>query len=245
MCPENGWDKRSIDELEKREGMDIRETAIKDLDRDIDITQLAPDMIRPPHILLRTLIYMEEQLMDKNVPGLDPTPSWKPKVTPLEKYVFVENRIRTLTKEIKIQGYDYGMNISMEAITILERSVRYHIVYSHRLNNNEGWSNHYKINNDQLTTGLMALKGLYSYAYQLGMPGFCKNESEFRAYEVLYCNNDPRTSNEKVAINYRLANSVADSPEVLFSLKVSTRGTRRKALWNVIYSYDQISGTSR
>ena len=239
MCPQSEIDenRRKFSELEQRPDLPIEETAIKDLDRDIgESEKVPPERVRPLPILLKTLVYMEDHIMDKGRPGHDPHPSWRPKVNELEIYLFMFNRLRMISKELKMQGYNWNMNLSYEAITILERLVRYYIAYQHRLNHDELFGkNHAKQNQEQLVGNLQWLKELYDYGYEIGQPGFCRNEPEFRAYRVLVLGmNDP----ERVAQNKYTHERVEDTPEVRFSFRVLA-AVRSRNTWRFFRLLEQ------
>lgn len=97
---------------------------IKDLERNPP-ADYPVSKIRPVEWLLRSVEYMEDELMDKGRDGLeagtgaplDGDRRWG-QVTALENYKFHFQRLRMVAKELIMQNYSYGGNISTTSVEV-------------------------------------------------------------------------------------------------------------------------------
>jgi len=97
---------------------------IKDLERNPP-ADYPVSKISPVEWLLRSVEYMEDELMDKGRDGLeagtgqplDADRRWG-QVTALENYKFHFQRLRMVAKELIMQNYSYGGNISTTSIEV-------------------------------------------------------------------------------------------------------------------------------
>ena len=116
---------------------------IKDLERNPP-ADYPVSKIRPVEWLLRSVEYMEDELMDKGRDGLeagtgqplDADRRWG-QVTALENYKFHFQRLRMVAKELIMQNYSYGGNISTTSI-----EVGVHVLYDPWASRRGLWLSH-------------------------------------------------------------------------------------------------------
>jgi hypothetical protein len=137
-------------------------------------------------------------------------------VTLLENYKFHFDRIRMISKELRMQNYTEGGNVSSACIEIVEHMCRYWVAFQHRLNSDGDFvSNHGKQNTDRLTDALTTLMHFYTYCKRVQLPQLCRNEPEFLAYMLLVVRDVPDTLKHLTP-----SDPVLRSPEVQFALQV-------------------------
>ncbi|KAJ8021071.1 Germinal-center associated nuclear protein [Holothuria leucospilota] len=180
MCPEK---ERYMREFQRRlsmyevENVGAREqrvchpAAVKEYSRSSADQELPlPSDLRPPEVLVMTMDYIMNNILDKGV-GED-NHSWG------EWYTFLWDRTRSLRKDITQQQL-----CDKTAVSLLEKCTRFHIFCAHRLCEEDLSAFDPKINSENLTKCLQSLKHLYDDLSDKDI--LCENEAEFRAYDVL------------------------------------------------------------
>uniref|UniRef100_A0A8D2LDC8 Germinal-center associated nuclear protein n=2 Tax=Varanus komodoensis TaxID=61221 RepID=A0A8D2LDC8_VARKO len=141
--------------------------AIKEYSRSsADQEEPLPHELRPSEVLNMTMDYLVTQIMDK---GEGCYREW---------YDFVWNRTRGIRKDITQQHLCCPLTVSL-----IEKCTRFHIHCSHHLCEEPMSSFDAKINNENMTKCLQSLKEMYQDLSNKGI--YCKNEAEFRGYNVL------------------------------------------------------------
>ncbi|KAJ3319962.1 hypothetical protein HDV06_005780 [Boothiomyces sp. JEL0866] len=118
-----------------------------------------PCDVRPPHILLKTLDYLFNTIIQTH--GI------------VESHGFVRDRCRSIRNDLTLQNYR-----GKEAILLHERIARYHILCSNVLCGSEGFVLQQEV--EQLRKTLQSLMEYYSEYNQ-----HLENEAEFQAYYIL------------------------------------------------------------
>ncbi|XP_066487561.1 germinal-center associated nuclear protein isoform X2 [Tiliqua scincoides] len=141
--------------------------AIKEYSRSsADQEEPLPHELRPSEVLSMTMDYLVTQIMDK---GEGNYREW---------YDFVWNRTRGIRKDITQQHLCGPLTVAL-----IEKCTRFHIHCSHHLCEEPMSSFDAKINNENMTKCLQSLKEMYQDLANKGI--YCKNEAEFRGYNVL------------------------------------------------------------
>ncbi|KAJ6665356.1 hypothetical protein lerEdw1_004405 [Lerista edwardsae] len=141
--------------------------AIKEYSRSsADQEEPLPHELRPSEVLSMTMDYLITQIMDK---GEGNYREW---------YDFVWNRTRGIRKDITQQHLCDPLTVAL-----IEKCTRFHIHCSHHLCEEPMSSFDAKINNENMTKCLQSLKEMYQDLANKGV--YCKNEAEFRGYNVL------------------------------------------------------------
>jgi hypothetical protein len=116
MCAERERIRRAAEnDLHKLEqehpdlpGLTVADMAIKKYQRSAADHELKiPSEIRPAPVLLKTLEYIEDELMEKDLDGPDPRYGGEP-VPSLELYLFIWDRFRMICKDFILQDYRYA-----------------------------------------------------------------------------------------------------------------------------------------
>nr|XP_056712839.1 germinal-center associated nuclear protein [Euleptes europaea] len=141
--------------------------AIKEYSRSsADQEEPLPHELRPLEVLSMTMNYLVTQIMDKGEGNFR------------EWYDFVWNRTRGIRKDITQQHLCNPLTVSL-----IEKCTRFHIHCSHHLCEEPMSSFDAKINNENMTKCLQSLKEMYQDLANKEV--YCKNEAEFRGYNVL------------------------------------------------------------
>ncbi|CDK28216.1 unnamed protein product [Kuraishia capsulata CBS 1993] len=169
MCPVNERieriHKKQVSKWEKDpvSGRISRERAVKTFVRPSGQPPPLPSDVRPPHILVKTLDYMIENLLQQ-LP---------------ESQSFIWDRTRSIRQDFTFQNNYSGP----ESVDCHERICRIHLLSLHIMAgaNDPDYSQQQEI--EQFTNSLQTLTHMYDDIRSRG--GNCPNEAEFRAYEVL------------------------------------------------------------
>ncbi|RLV96093.1 Nuclear mRNA export protein SAC3 [Spathaspora sp. JA1] len=131
-----------------------------------------PSEVRPPHILVKTLDYLIDNVID-HLP---------------EAHSFIWDRTRSIR-----QDFTYQNSFGPEAIDCNERIVRIHLLCLHIMAGSDvEYSQQQEL--EQLNKALQTLMEIYSDVRNNG--GTCPNEAEFRAYHLLSHIRDPELERE-------------------------------------------------
>ncbi|CAI4343147.1 CPI_1c_G0010190.mRNA.1.CDS.1 [Saccharomyces cerevisiae] len=127
-----------------------------------------PSDVRPPHILVKTLDYIVDNLL----------------TTLPESEGFLWDRMRSIRQDFTYQNYS-----GPEAVDCNERIVRIHLLILHiMVKSNVEFSLQQEL--EQLHKSLITLSEIYDDVRSSG--GTCPNEAEFRAYALLSKIRDPQ-----------------------------------------------------
>ncbi|KAF1326322.1 Nuclear protein export factor, partial [Globisporangium splendens] len=178
-----------------------------------------PSEVRPPGVLRRTQLYIEQEIMDRERAGVDPrfNPPRLPEI--IELYNFCWDRFRMIRKDFVLQNYrGAGGRVHPIVLDVHERVARYHILSEHELI--EVPSFVAQQNMEQLGQTLKSLNELYDESRNLGDPSYLSPfEAEFRAYFIL-CTLDNGRGLDVLKFVKGLHKSIVDSPQVKFAMKV-------------------------
>ncbi|GMF12021.1 unnamed protein product [Phytophthora lilii] len=144
-----------------------------------------PEEIRPPGVLRRTQLYIEQAIMDLEQCGLDPR-FQPPRIPePIELYNFCWDRFRMIRKDFVLQNYrGAGGRVHPIALDIHERIARYHVLSEHELIETQSFVA--QQNMEQLGQTLKSLNELYDESHKVGDPAYLSPfEAECRAYFIL------------------------------------------------------------
>lgn len=127
-----------------------------------------PSDVRPPHILVKTLDYIVDNLLD----------------TLPDSESFLWDRMRSIRQDFTYQNYS-----GPEALECNERIVRIHLLIIHIMGKS-GITYSLQQELEQLHKSLITLAEIYDDIRSVG--GKCPNEAEFRAYALLSRLRDPQ-----------------------------------------------------
>lgn len=131
-----------------------------------------PSDVRPPQILMQTLDYIIENLLDK-LPEAQP---------------FIWDRTRSIRQDFTYQNY-----IGPEAIDCTERIVRIHILTLHIMAKSDvEYSQQQEL--EQMNKAFKTLSEMYNEFRSRGLT--CPNEAEFKSYYMLSQLRDPELDRE-------------------------------------------------
>ncbi|DAZ93548.1 TPA: hypothetical protein N0F65_006536 [Lagenidium giganteum] len=178
-----------------------------------------PSEIRPPGVLRWTQLYLETNIMDREVLGPDPRFSTPREPELIELYNFCWDRTRMIRKDLVLQNYrGGGGRVHPIVLDIHERIARYHILSEHELC--EVTSFVAQQNMEQLGQTLKSLNELYDESNKLGDPAYQSPfEAECRAYFIL-CTLDNGRGLDVLKFVKGLPKPILDSPQVKFAMKV-------------------------
>jgi len=179
MCPVYDRVKREVqrdvDPLERdpATGKISRERALKKFVRPSGQAPPLPSDVRPPHILVKSLNYIVDNLLDK-LP---------------QSHSLIWDRTRSIRQDFTLQSYS-----GLEAIECNERICRIHLLCAHIMpgSDQSDFSKQQEI--EQFTKSLKTLTDIYDVVRSKG--GKCANEAEFRAYNLLVHFRDPNLIHE-------------------------------------------------
>ncbi|GMF34156.1 unnamed protein product [Phytophthora fragariaefolia] len=178
-----------------------------------------PEEIRPPGVLRRTQLYIEQAIMDLDQCGLDPR--FQPPRAPeaIELYNFCWDRFRMIRKDFVLQNYrGAGGRVHPIALDIHERIARYHVLSEHELIETPSFVAQQNV--EQLGQTLKSLNELYDESHKVGDPAYLSPfESECRAYFIL-CTLDNGRGMDVLKYVKNLPRHVMESPHMKFAMRV-------------------------
>lgn len=211
----SGFEKCFPDQPGRERELIIKRFQRSSADHKLDI----PSEVRPPGVLRRTQLYIEQEIMDRERAGVDPrlNPPRVPEI--IELYNFCWDRFRMIRKDFVLQNYrGAGGRVHPIALDVHERVARYHILSEHELI--EVPSFVAQQNMEQLGQTLKSLNELYDESRNVGDPSYLSPfEAEFRAYFIL-CTLDNGRGLDVLKFVKGLHKSIVDSPQVKFAMKV-------------------------
>ncbi|EGZ05994.1 hypothetical protein PHYSODRAFT_320063 [Phytophthora sojae] len=178
-----------------------------------------PEEIRPPGVLRRTQLYIEQAIMDLEQCGLDPR-FQPPRVPePIELYNFCWDRFRMIRKDFVLQNYrGAGGRVHPIALDIHERIARYHVLSEHELIEIQSFVA--QQNMEQLGQTLKSLNELYDESHKVGDPAYLSPfEAECRAYFIL-CTLDNGRGMDVLKYVKNLPRDILESPHMKFAMRV-------------------------
>ncbi|KAE9330933.1 hypothetical protein PF001_g81 [Phytophthora fragariae] len=178
-----------------------------------------PEEIRPPGVLRRTQLYIEQAIMDLEQCGLDPR--FQPPRVPeaIELYNFCWDRFRMIRKDFVLQNYrGAGGRVHPIALDIHERIARYHVLSEHELIETPSFVA--QQNMEQLGQTLKSLNELYDESHKVGDPAYLSPfEAECRAYFIL-CTLDNGRGMDVLKYVKNLPRHILESPHMKFAMRV-------------------------
>uniref|UniRef100_A0AAV1UWI9 SAC3/GANP/THP3 conserved domain-containing protein n=1 Tax=Peronospora matthiolae TaxID=2874970 RepID=A0AAV1UWI9_9STRA len=197
-----------------------RDTIIKRFQRSSADHKLdIPDEIRPPGVLRRTQLYIEQAIMDLDRRGLDPRFQPPRAPEPIELYNFCWDRFRMIRKDFILQNYrGAGGRVHPIVLDIHERIARYHVLSEHELIETPSFVA--QQNMEQLGQTLKSLNELYDESHKVGDAAyFSPFEAEFRAYFIL-CTLDNGRGMDVLKYVKDLPHLIVESRHVKFAMRV-------------------------
>lgn len=178
-----------------------------------------PSEIRPPGVLRQTQLYIEQEIMDRELLGPDPRFSTPRTPDIIELYNFCWDRFRMIRKDFVLQNYrGAGGRVHPIVLDVHERIARYHVLSEHELC--EVPSFVAQQNMEQLGQTLKSLNELYDESRKLGDPAYWSPfEAEFRAYFIL-CTLDNGRGLDVLKFVKGLPRSILESDMVKFAMRV-------------------------
>lgn len=178
-----------------------------------------PQEIRPPGVLRRTQLYIEQEIMDLEQFG--PDPRFQPPRIPelIDLYNFCWDRFRMIRKDFVLQNYrGAGGRVHPIALDVHERIARYHVLSEHELI--EVPSFVAQQNMEQLGQTLKSLNELYDESHKMGDPAYSSPfEAECRAYFIL-CTLDNGRGMDVLKYVKDLPHYILESPHIKFAMRV-------------------------
>uniref|UniRef100_M4C2H3 SAC3/GANP/THP3 conserved domain-containing protein n=1 Tax=Hyaloperonospora arabidopsidis (strain Emoy2) TaxID=559515 RepID=M4C2H3_HYAAE len=197
-----------------------RDTIIKRFQRSSADHKLdIPDEIRPPGVLRRTQLYIEQAIMDLDRRGLDPRFQPPRAPEPIELYNFCWDRFRMIRKDFILQNYrGAGGRVHPIVLDIHERIARYHVLSEHELIETPSFVA--QQNMEQLGQTLKSLNELYDESHKVGDAAyFSPFEAEFRAYFIL-CTLDNGRGMDVLKYVKDLPHLIVESRHIKFAMRV-------------------------
>ncbi|CAG7823982.1 unnamed protein product [Allacma fusca] len=174
MCPEK---ERYMREVQRqltsyemaRDGEVDHLKAIKAYSRSsADQEEPLPHELRPTPTLEMSMLYILHNIIPREETSED-LGNW---------YNFVWDRTRSIRKDITQQQL-----FDIRAVNLMEKCARFHIHCSSRLSELDRHAFDPKLNDENLMKCLQSLEHMYTDLNLMGQT--CKNEPEFRAYQIL------------------------------------------------------------
>ncbi|OQS04779.1 hypothetical protein THRCLA_03007 [Thraustotheca clavata] len=187
MCSQSEREKRlQFDDLSAFEkGEPAADLIVKKFQRAAADHKLnIPDQVRPPGVLRWTLLYLEQNIMDREELGIDDriVPPRVPDL--LDIYNFMWNRTRMIRQDFVLQNYRGGGRNHPIAMDVHERIARYYILSQHELIDEANFVEQQNI--EQLGKTLRSLHEYYEDARSSGDPlMYSPFEAEFAGYFIL------------------------------------------------------------
>ncbi|ETL85503.1 hypothetical protein L917_14968 [Phytophthora nicotianae] len=178
-----------------------------------------PEEIRPPGVLRRTQLYIEQAIMDLDQCGLDPRFQTPRVPEPIELYNFCWDRFRMIRKDFVLQNYrGAGGRVHPIALDIHERIARYHVLSEHELIETPSFVA--QQNMEQLGQTLKSLNELYDESQKVGDPAYLSPfEAECRAYFIL-CTLDNGRGMDVLKYVKNIPRHILESPHMKFAMRV-------------------------
>lgn len=178
-----------------------------------------PEEIRPPGVLRRTQLYIEQAIMDLDQCGLDFRFQTPRVPEPIELYNFCWDRFRMIRKDFVLQNYrGAGGRVHPIALDVHERIARYHVLSEHELIDTPSFVA--QQNMEQLGQTLKSLNELYDESHKVGNPAYCSPfEAEFRAYFIL-CTLDNGRGMDVLKYVKNLSRRIMESVQIKFAMRV-------------------------
>ncbi|KAK1944616.1 Germinal-center associated nuclear protein [Phytophthora citrophthora] len=175
--------------------------------------------IRPPGVLRRTQLYIEQAIMDLDQCGPDPRFQTPRVPEPIELYNFCWDRFRMIRKDFVLQNYrGAGGRVHPIALDIHERIARYHVLSEHELIETPSFVA--QQNMEQLGQTLKSLNELYDESNKVGDPAYMSPfEAECRAYFIL-CTLDNGRGMDVLKYVKDLPRHILESPHMKFAMRV-------------------------
>ncbi|KAL7679651.1 hypothetical protein Plhal304r1_c076g0163651 [Plasmopara halstedii] len=184
-------------------------------DHKLDISE----EIRPPGVLRRTQLYIEQAIMDLDQCGIDPRFQTPRVPEPIELYNFCWDRFRMIRKDFVLQNYrGAGGRVHPIVLDVHERIARYHILSEHELIETPSFVA--QQNMEQLGQTLKSLNELYDESHKISNPAYCSPfEAEFRAYFIL-CTLDNGRGMDVLKYVKNLPVHIMESVHLNFAMRV-------------------------
>ncbi|RLN91112.1 hypothetical protein BBJ28_00011667 [Nothophytophthora sp. Chile5] len=184
-------------------------------DHKLDISE----EIRPPGVLRRTQLYIEQEIMDREHFGVDLRFQTPRVPEPIELYNFCWDRFRMIRKDFVLQNYrGAGGRVHPIALDVHERIARYLVLSEHELI--EVPSFVAQQNMEQLGQTLKSLNELYDESHKVGDPAYLSPfEAECRAYFIL-CTLDNGRGMDVLKYVKALPKQIMASPHIKFAMRV-------------------------
>jgi hypothetical protein len=262
MCPtaersRGGNNPRKIDVLE--ESLDLSVSALQDDDQhrlDLKYTMIKkyekssadrnmsqPLLVRTPATLLKTIQYMEENIMDVdrhavdsddeendgNESGLEDKEGRGP--SKYHVHNFIWDRMRSIYGDFIVQNYRLGGRVDPYCVETHERMARWHLMMEHHMqwNTESHHAGFDRQNSERYISILKSLDEFYNMVHLLedidhsepyngtNRPFPIPNEGELRSYFILYQMDNQGASDKYIKT---LRPEVLDHPDMQFALKV-------------------------
>lgn len=195
MCPEVERQRRSeeygaLHELEQcypnvPEFATLKQTMIKRFqksaaDHDLNI----PALVRTPRTLLRTIRYMEDNIMDAF--EVDETDASESSPSMIVVYLFIWDRFRMIAKDFTLMNPSLGINIIW--IECHERMARWYVYMDHRMKSDDDYmkAGHGQQNAESLNNIFKTLTVFYSIGMSCDPPLPLPNKAELIGYFILF-----------------------------------------------------------
>ncbi|CCI39940.1 unnamed protein product [Albugo candida] len=178
-----------------------------------------PQEVRPPGVLRLTQLYLEQEIMDREILGSDARFDPPRAPEPIELYNFCWDRTRMIRKDFTLQNYrGAGGRVNPIVLDVHERIARYHIMCEHELCQVSSFVA--QQNMEQLGQTLKSLNELYDEAFKTGdVRQQSPFEPELRAYFIL-CTLDNGRGLDVLKFVKGLSSTVMNSRHVQFAMKV-------------------------
>jgi len=168
-------------------------------------TTTDPSVIRPIPVLEKTMHYLVHEIFGLEDHGI------------IEMYSFIRDRCRGINQDLTLQNAD-----TVEAVELLERISRFHIISEYLFCEEEGF-NHQRMQNMQiLNKYLISLAELYRDLRARGIS--CEHEVEFHGYMIIFLMDDygknPKDRLELVQYLRKLPQDVIQTPHMQSILKL-------------------------
>lgn len=212
MCPVEEKERRErlrdlavFERLHGNPGKTSSSLAVKKFCRTISTKHIQPSDVRPLPVLEDTLNYL-----------LDLLDSCEHSFEVLHEFIF--DRMRSIRQDLSMQNI-----ISIQAVHMYERLVKFHVISLHKLQRCTGSPNlspMHHLNMEQLMKTLASLYNLYEANWK--SPPFFENEAEFRSfYVLLHLGSNSQPMGESLSLWFRhVPSPILKSKEMLFSRRV-------------------------
>lgn len=243
MCPPLEREERitanAIDPLEAATGtQDLSVTMVKKFKRSAaDEVVTIPQNIRTPEALLRTVRYIEENIMDKYLEHDGDGVQF----SKMQVYIFIWGRYRAIAMDFTIQSSKETKNSVW--VESLERICRWYLLMDHEMRSVDAYlnGNHGAQNKEQINNAIKTLNFLYFDSSLQCLPGadvLLRNRGEFVSYTILL---QLAKSSELCVFLRKLPTSLLDNLHVKFALR--TLCAYRRKDYNTFFRLMQSEAT--